>query len=43
MNYLIDAHDGTVLRYFSAAPTFAGPTWCDGLDEDGESHASTAS
>jgi bacillolysin len=32
MNYVVDAHDGTVLFYFSAAP-MADVTQCQGLDE----------
>jgi bacillolysin len=34
LDYLVDAHDGTVLLYWSATPTV---TRCDGIDEEGVS------
>jgi bacillolysin/neutral peptidase B len=35
VNYLVDAHDGAVLLYWSAAPTLEIPSQCRGADEDG--------
>jgi bacillolysin len=35
VNYLIDAHDGQVLFYYSATPLLGLPTQCDGSDEFG--------
>ncbi|HEX4953027.1 MAG TPA: M4 family metallopeptidase [Thermoanaerobaculia bacterium] len=38
LNYLVDAHDGRILLYWSAAPTATGvdiPVACNGTDEDG--------
>jgi Zn-dependent metalloprotease len=35
VDYLIDAHYGTVLFYYSAAPTIDVPTLCRGTGEDG--------
>jgi bacillolysin len=35
LNYLVDAHDGTVLFYYSAVPLMAIPVKCRGLDEAG--------
>lgn len=35
-NYLIDAHDGEILFYYSAVPTaLATPSRCTGMDENG--------
>jgi bacillolysin len=33
VNYLIDAHDGSVLFYYSATPLLDVPTRCEGVDE----------
>ncbi len=33
LNYLIDAYDGTVLTYYSAAPMIDIPSKCRGIDE----------
>lgn len=38
-NYLVDAHDGTVLFHYSAVPTAGIPARCEGIDENGESQA----
>ena len=40
VDYLVDAHDGTIVFYYSAQPTLAVstrpmPTLCRGVDEDG--------
>jgi bacillolysin len=35
VNYLVDAHNGEVLYYFSARPTLTVPARCRGIDEDG--------
>ena len=36
LDYLVDAHDGTILLYWSSTPTaIAVPTSCCGIDEDG--------
>jgi len=35
VNYLVDAHDGAVVLYWSAAPTLEIPSQCRGADEDG--------
>ncbi|MDP9106515.1 MAG: M4 family metallopeptidase [Candidatus Eremiobacteraeota bacterium] len=34
-DYLVDAHEGTVLRYWSSIPTIEIPAECVGVDEDG--------
>lgn len=34
LNYLVDAHDGAILFYYSAHPTLDKPTKCRGTDED---------
>ncbi len=35
VTYLVDAHDGEVVYYFSAAPLLDVPTMCKGVDESG--------
>ncbi len=35
LDYLIDAHDATVIRYWSSHPTVAIPSECVGIDENG--------
>ena len=35
LDYLVDAHDGTVLLYYSAVPLLAIPSKCKGIDERG--------
>lgn len=35
-NYLVDAHNGEILYYYSTAPTFDIPVKCRGVDEHGE-------
>jgi bacillolysin len=35
LDYLVDAHNGTVLFYYSATPLIAIPTLCKGIDENG--------
>lgn len=37
LDYLVDAHDGTVLFYYSATPLIGIPVKCKGTDELGES------
>jgi bacillolysin len=38
LDYLVDTHDGTILRYWSSAPTANGatPVSCEGVDEFGQ-------
>lgn len=38
LNYLVDAHDGTVLLYYSAVPMLAVPVKCRGLGEADINH-----
>ena len=33
LNYLVDAHDGTILFYYSATPLLVVPSKCKGIDE----------
>jgi len=35
LHYLVDAHDGSILEYYSAAPTLTVPVRIKGIDEDG--------
>jgi len=35
LHYLVDAHDGTILLYWSSGPTFDIPTECHGVDAAG--------
>lgn len=35
MNYLVDAHDGAILFYYSAHPMLDVPSKCRGVDENG--------
>ena len=35
LDYIVDAHDGTVLNYYSATPMATAPTQCRGTDENG--------
>lgn len=37
-DYLVDAHDGSILLYFSAQPGLEVPVQCRGLDEEGVQH-----
>jgi Zn-dependent metalloprotease len=34
INYLVDAHSGAVVRYYSAAPMLLTPSKCKGIDEE---------
>jgi Zn-dependent metalloprotease len=36
MNYLVDAHDGQILFFYSANPMLDVPVKCQGLDEEGQ-------
>jgi bacillolysin/neutral peptidase B len=36
MNYLVDAHDGQVLFFYSANPTLDVPSKCNGIDVNGQ-------
>ncbi|HEX8231256.1 MAG TPA: M4 family metallopeptidase [Chloroflexia bacterium] len=36
MNYLVDAHDGKVLFFYSANPMLDVPVKCQGIDEEGQ-------
>jgi Zn-dependent metalloprotease len=35
LDYIVDAHDGTILNYYSATPMATMPSKCEGPDEDG--------
>jgi Zn-dependent metalloprotease len=38
MNYLVDAHDGTILFFYSAHPMLDVPVQCSGVDVEGTLH-----